>query len=196
MDGPPTEGELPRSFHRGGGGRPEQPAATDRAGRGGRWPHASAHPGADEPLPRRPTGSKRWNGASACGSTRSASTWTHGPPPWPSDTSSPCRGPSAGSTTSAAAGVRARLTTARSAYRRALRVFPRWVLDYVIVHELAHLVEPGHGAAFKALERRYKQSERCHRLPHRQGDGRRRPGQCRRARRGPGAPATLPLFEF
>ncbi|MGO9027792.1 MAG: M48 family metallopeptidase [Acidimicrobiales bacterium] len=36
-----------------------------------------------------------------------------------------------------------------------LRVAPAWVLDAVIVHELAHLVEPSHNARFKALENRY-----------------------------------------
>lgn len=38
---------------------------------------------------------------------------------------------------------------------------PDWVLDYVIVHELAHLVEPGHGAAFRALVDRYRLAERA-----------------------------------
>ncbi|MDM7933872.1 MAG: M48 family metallopeptidase [Methanothrix sp.] len=38
---------------------------------------------------------------------------------------------------------------------------PQWVEDYVIVHELAHLIEPGHGRRFKDLVRRYPLSERA-----------------------------------
>jgi predicted metal-dependent hydrolase len=36
-----------------------------------------------------------------------------------------------------------------------LRATPSWVLDSVIHHELVHLVEAGHGARFRELERRY-----------------------------------------
>lgn len=42
-----------------------------------------------------------------------------------------------------------------------LRSMPRWVLDYVLVHELAHLLEPGHGPAFWALVHRYPRAERA-----------------------------------
>jgi predicted metal-dependent hydrolase len=36
-----------------------------------------------------------------------------------------------------------------------LRVVPGWVLDAVVVHELAHLVEPNHSPRFRALVDRY-----------------------------------------
>lgn len=38
---------------------------------------------------------------------------------------------------------------------------PDFVLDYVIVHELAHLEATGHGEDFKALESRYEFAERA-----------------------------------
>jgi predicted metal-dependent hydrolase len=44
---------------------------------------------------------------------------------------------------------------------QALAAFPSWVLDYVLVHELAHLQAPGHGSAFHDLVARYPQAERA-----------------------------------
>lgn len=38
---------------------------------------------------------------------------------------------------------------------------PGWVLDYVIVHELAHLSVAGHGPSFWALVARYPRAERA-----------------------------------
>jgi predicted metal-dependent hydrolase len=42
-----------------------------------------------------------------------------------------------------------------------LAAWPVWVLDYVIVHELAHLREAGHGPRFQALVDRYPRAERA-----------------------------------
>jgi predicted metal-dependent hydrolase len=39
--------------------------------------------------------------------------------------------------------------------------FPNWVLDYVIVHELAHLSVSGHGPEFWQLVQRYPRAERA-----------------------------------
>ena len=44
---------------------------------------------------------------------------------------------------------------------RRLATMPLWVLDWVIVHELAHLEVPNHGAGFKALVGRYELAERA-----------------------------------
>ena len=44
---------------------------------------------------------------------------------------------------------------------RRLREMPQWVQDYVLLHELAHLLVPGHNAAFWALLDRYPRTERA-----------------------------------
>ena len=38
---------------------------------------------------------------------------------------------------------------------------PSWVLDYVILHELAHLLQPGHGGEFWSLLESYPRTERA-----------------------------------
>ncbi len=42
-----------------------------------------------------------------------------------------------------------------------LATMPGWVLDSVLVHELAHLVEDNHGPGFEALAGRYELAERA-----------------------------------
>jgi predicted metal-dependent hydrolase len=42
-----------------------------------------------------------------------------------------------------------------------LQGMPQWVVDYVLVHELAHLLEPGHDPAFWAWVDRYPKAERA-----------------------------------
>ncbi|MFC9972481.1 M48 family metallopeptidase [Spirillospora sp. NPDC050679] len=42
-----------------------------------------------------------------------------------------------------------------------LRGMPGWVVDYVLVHELAHLLVPGHGADFWELVAHYPKAERA-----------------------------------
>ena len=42
-----------------------------------------------------------------------------------------------------------------------LRGMPEYVVDYVLVHELAHLIEPSHDQRFWALVARYPRAERA-----------------------------------
>lgn len=42
-----------------------------------------------------------------------------------------------------------------------LQQMPGWVVDYVLVHELAHLLEAGHGKRFWAWVANYPQAERA-----------------------------------
>lgn len=42
-----------------------------------------------------------------------------------------------------------------------LQQMPGWVVDYVLVHELAHLIEPGHDASFWGWVDRYPQAEKA-----------------------------------
>jgi len=42
-----------------------------------------------------------------------------------------------------------------------LRPMPAWVVDYVLLHEAAHLIHREHSAAFHALVDRYPQAERA-----------------------------------
>lgn len=42
-----------------------------------------------------------------------------------------------------------------------LQAMPGWVIDYVLVHELAHLLESGHDAAFWAWVDRYPRADKA-----------------------------------
>jgi len=44
---------------------------------------------------------------------------------------------------------------------RRLERMPDYVIDYVLLHELAHLIEPGHGPAFHALMAGYPKLDRA-----------------------------------
>lgn len=53
------------------------------------------------------------------------------------------------------------VATRRIRLSHRLASVPGWVRDYVLVHELAHLLEPGHSAAFWRLVGRYPLTERA-----------------------------------
>lgn len=40
-------------------------------------------------------------------------------------------------------------------------LMPKWVRDYVLIHEMAHLIEPNHGKSFWDIVSRYKLTERA-----------------------------------
>lgn len=42
-----------------------------------------------------------------------------------------------------------------------ISLMPGWVRDYVVLHEMAHLVEPNHGKAFWQIVSRYRLAERA-----------------------------------
>ncbi len=42
-----------------------------------------------------------------------------------------------------------------------LQSMPGWVIDYVLIHELSHLLEPAHGPEFWAWANRYPRTERA-----------------------------------
>src|SRR3954447_3348287 len=42
-----------------------------------------------------------------------------------------------------------------------LQTMPVWVIDYVLLHELAHLIEPNHNARFGSWVDRFPRSERA-----------------------------------
>lgn len=47
-----------------------------------------------------------------------------------------------------------------------LQAMPDWVQDSVLVHELAHLIEPGHGPAFQRLVDRYPRTQEAEAFLH------------------------------
>jgi predicted metal-dependent hydrolase len=54
-------------------------------------------------------------------------------------------------------------TTVESTIRLSHRLqsMPSWVIDYVLIHELSHLLEPGHDEAFWSWANRYPRTERA-----------------------------------
>ena len=54
-------------------------------------------------------------------------------------------------------------TPADSSIRLSTRLLgmPPWVIDYVLLHELAHLIQPGHGERFWSLLESYPRTQRA-----------------------------------
>lgn len=56
-----------------------------------------------------------------------------------------------------------------SVHRKTIRLshhlaeVPAWVRDYVLMHEMAHLIEPGHGRAFWDIVNRYPRTQEARR---------------------------------
>lgn len=74
--------------------------------------------------------------------------------------------------------------TGRILVSHRVRTMPRWVRDYVIIHELAHLLVPGHGRLFRDLLSRYPLAERARGFLIGAGMGRETPGPASCARGG------------
>lgn len=51
--------------------------------------------------------------------------------------------------------------TAKIRISHKIGLMPEWVRKYVLIHELAHLIEPNHSKAFWDIVSRYKLSERA-----------------------------------
>jgi predicted metal-dependent hydrolase len=58
-----------------------------------------------------------------------------------------------------------------------LRSFPSWVLTYVVLHELAHILHPDHSKRFWALVRQYPLTDRARGFLSGDAYGKRRPGK-------------------
>jgi len=52
-------------------------------------------------------------------------------------------------------------STARIHISHKVGLMPDWVRDYVLIHEMAHLLEPNHSKAFWDIVSRYKLAERA-----------------------------------
>ena len=83
---------------------------------------------------------------------------TSRPPTW---AAGPSPRASGGCPTRSPGGAPARPAEGSIRISDKVRGMPGWVLDYVLLHELAHLIEPGHGPAFWRLLSGYPRLERA-----------------------------------